>query len=116
MAMAEIWKYGKGQEYRVYLLVVAKRDAIPRLARFTQEQQWRGTWYIKRVDVVDPNQSRKELGKFGPPKGSDFNVFIGIKAKDQRTMIKTALPAIMRVLGLPDPEAYKVVQTFGPDW
>lgn len=110
------WRYGKDQEYRVDLLVKAASEAIPKLVPFTQEQQWRGDWYIKRVDVVDPTQSRSELGKFGPPKGSDFNIFIGVKAKDQSTMTKKALPAIMKVLGLPDPEAYKVVQTFGPDW
>jgi hypothetical protein len=115
--MAVEWRYGKeDREYRVDLLVKAPNADIKKLARFTQEQQWLGDWYIKRVDVVHPTQSRSELGKFGPAKGSDFNLFIGVKAKDQSIMTKKALPAIMRVLKLPDPEAYKVVQTFGPDW
>jgi hypothetical protein len=107
-----------GPELRVWLLVKMKKpkDDGQAIISVALRQQWNPEWSIKRIDTIDLAKSR-QVGKFPPQRGSEFDLFVAMKAKDQPTLVH-ALGEISRALGYPnqEPVVYTVENSLGVDW
>ena len=74
-------------------------NAAASLHRLVTEQQWRHDWSIKRVWRIHIGATRSKLGQFGPRDECVYNFLLAVKAANQPTLVKKALPAISKAVG-----------------
>jgi hypothetical protein len=107
----------KGPEVRALLLVRVHDDpkaAFARLAQLVVDQQWTPEWSVKRIDVVDLEESRK-LDKFAPTRETEFHFCVAVSAKNRDILQKLAFPQIVKTLGS-DSAGLTLIASLGADW
>jgi hypothetical protein len=101
----------KGSAVRALLLVRTSHppvEAAQLLVPLVAERQWTAEWSIKRIDIIDIEESRK-LGKKEP-----FSLCVAVSARDRDTL-KKAFNRIVDLLGTED-EPQALFASFGADW
>ncbi|HEV8339698.1 MAG TPA: hypothetical protein VGR25_08585 [bacterium] len=76
------------QEARGWALVIVsggkEQDAFEALRNLAVEQQWSPSWYIKRIDLIEPLRGF-EPSRGSPPRG-DYSLIAAVKARDEAAL------------------------------